>query len=106
MLLNIHDFLKFKSSIAFSSEGCLNSVCRQNSREVFLTYTIPIEILIKWRQIKVQHKFPIPYVDLLHLSQAKPGCFLKEEAKGRVVKNITTRPTCMRRSEPKLGPVT
>jgi hypothetical protein len=87
-VLNIYDFLKFKSSIVFSSEGCLNYVNRQNSREVFLTYSIPIEILIKWRQIKVQHKFPIPYVDLLHLSQARPGCFLKEEAKVRIEKRL------------------
>lgn len=87
-VLNIKDCLKFKSSIAFSSEGCLNYVRRHDSKEVFLTYSIPVEILLQWRKIKVDKKLPIPYVDLLNLSQAKPGCFLKDEAKGRIEKRL------------------
>ena len=85
--LNIHDYLKFKSTLTFSSESCLSYIRKQNSNEVFITFSIPYEILIKWHQIKVVKKlFVLSYVDLLFLSQNLPSCTLnlKEEAKLRL----------------------
>lgn len=85
--LNIHDYLKFKSTLTFSSEGCLSYIRKQKSFEVFITFSIPYEVLIKWHQIKVVRKlFALSYVDLLFLSQKLPSCILnlKEEAKLRL----------------------
>lgn len=85
--LNIHDYLKFKSTLTFSSEGCLSYIRKQKSFEVFITFSIPYEVLIKWHQIKVVKKlFALSYVDLLFLSQKLPSCILnlKEEAKLRL----------------------
>lgn len=87
-VLNIHEYLKFQSKISFSTEGCLNYLRRQNSREVFITFSIPCDILIRWRELKVLKKLPVSYVELLYLSQSVPGCFLKEEAKVRVEKRL------------------
>ena len=56
--LNSHELLKFKSTIAFSSEGCLNYSCKKDLNEVFITLSIPYEILLRWRQIKVVKKVP------------------------------------------------
>jgi hypothetical protein len=51
--LNIYDYLKVKSTLTFSSESCLSYIRKQNSNKVFITFSIPYEILIKWHQIKV-----------------------------------------------------
>lgn len=87
--LNIHDYLKVKSTITFSSKSCLSYIRKQNSNEVFITFCIPYEFLVKWHQIKVVKKlFTLSYVDLLFLSQKLPSCTLKEEAKTRVEQRL------------------
>jgi hypothetical protein len=86
--LNIHDQLKFKSKISFTSESCLNYIRRQNSNEVILTLIIPVEILVKWNKIIKSKKFPVSLVDLLYISQGLPGCCLKPEATDRIERRL------------------
>ena len=86
--LNIHDQLKFKSKISFTSESCLNYIRRQNSNEVILTLIIPVEILVKWNKIINSKKFPVSLVDLLYISQGLPGCCLKPEATDRIERRL------------------
>ena len=87
-ILNIHEQLKFNSKITFTSEGCLNYVRRQDSKEVLITLIIPVEILVKWRQIK--NKFHVSFVDLLYLTNSLPTCCfkLKQEAKDRIERRL------------------
>lgn len=86
--LNIHDQLKFKSKISFTSESCLNYIRRQNSNEVILTLIIPVEILVRWNKIIKSKKFPVSLVDLLYISQGLPGCCLKPEATDRIERRL------------------
>ena len=88
MSINLHKYLKFNSTITFSTEGCLSYIRRQNSKGIFITFAIPYDILIRWREIKVLKKLPVSYVELLYLSQTVPGCFLEEDAHERVEKSL------------------
>ena len=89
-VLNIHEHLKYKSAITFSSEGCLSYIHKQNCREVLITFSIPYEVLIRWHQIKVVKKLAVSYVELFYLSQSIAGCFfINEEAKVRIEKRLS-----------------
>lgn len=88
--LNIHEQLKFKSKISFTSEGCLNYIRRNDSKEVLITLIIPVEILVKWHKIKTEKKFSVSFVDLLNLSNSLPSCCfkLKQEATERIERRL------------------
>ena len=86
--LHICDYLKFKSSISFSSGTDLSYVGKIYRNNVFGTVYIPVEILVKWHSIVVCNSIKIPYVELLYLSQAQPVFRLKEECTSRIEKRL------------------
>ncbi len=83
-LFNVYEQCKFNSKITFTSEGHLNYIRRQDSKEVLLTLIIPVEILVKLRQIK--NKCNASFLDCLYLSNSLPSCCikLKQDATARV----------------------
>lgn len=86
--LHVCDYLKFKSSISFSSGTDLSYVGEKYRNNVFGTVYIPVEILVKWHSIVVCNHIKIPYVELLYLSQAQPVFRLKDGCTGRIEKRL------------------
>ena len=86
--LHIREYLKFKSSLSFSSAADLSYVHDKYRNNVFGVVYIPVEVLVKWHSIVVSKNIKIPYVELLYFSQDQEIFRLKEGCTGRIEKRL------------------